>query len=65
MPDLKQFIIGDETHDPSVLNELGGGMPDASSLRYITLLAIYILEESYPEARDRWQLIVSKAKAYL
>ena len=32
---------------------------------YLTLLAIYILQESFPDHEDEWQLIVAKAIAFL
>ena len=32
---------------------------------YLTLLAIYVLQEAYGEFEDEWELIVSKAKKYL
>ena len=32
---------------------------------YLTLLAWYILQESFAELEDEWQLIVSKAKKWL
>lgn len=32
---------------------------------YETLLAWYILEESFSDEEDQWQLIVSKAKSWL
>ena len=32
---------------------------------YLTLLAIYILQESFPDHEDEWQLIVAKAITFL
>jgi len=32
---------------------------------YMTLLAIYILQESFPDHEDEWQLIVAKAYSFL
>ena len=32
---------------------------------YMTLLAIYILQESFPDHEDEWQLIVAKAISFL
>ena len=32
---------------------------------YLTLLAIYILEEGFPNDEDEWTLILDKAIAYL
>ena len=32
---------------------------------YVTLLAIYLLDEVFSDKEDEWRLLVRKAKAYL
>ena len=32
---------------------------------YLTLLALYILEEAFRDCEDEWQMIASKARDYL
>ena len=36
-----------------------------STIVYLTLLALYILEEAYEDYEDEWQMIASKARGYL
>ena len=38
---------------------------DAMEQVYLTLLALFILEESYSENVQEWQMIARKAKTYL
>ena len=32
---------------------------------YVTIIAIYVLQELYSSDEERWTLLVSKAKSYL
>ena len=63
---LLAFIDGDQD-DPAVKSELAKFTlsADADTVVYLTLLAIYILEEAFADREDEWQLIVTKAKKFL
>jgi hypothetical protein len=61
---LAHCIEGGTTDDSAVLqalNELG-----ISDVRvYLTLLALFILEEAYTENEEEWQMIAKKARTFL
>lgn len=38
---------------------------ESLEIAYLTLLAIFILEEAFDENEDEWRLIARKAKEYL
>ena len=62
---LASFIDGDIS-DATVKGELAKLTLTADlEFVYLTLLAIYILEEAFADYEDEWQLIVSNAKAFL
>ena len=46
------------------LRELGLQDSDLEKI-YLTLLALYLLEEAYADEEDQWQMIARKAKTYL
>ena len=65
---LVDCIDGDIFEDGEVWQALGtvslAGGVDMNAV-YMTLLAWYILEETYGDDEDQWQLIVEKAETWL
>ena len=47
------------------LRELGIEDNQTFEKIYLTLLALYLLEESYADKEDEWQMIAKKAKTFL
>ena len=67
---LALCIEGGSTVDDAVLQALRElGLQDAEGdlleKIYLTLLALYLLEEAYADEQDQWQMIARKAKTYL
>ena len=64
---LAQCLENDQSEDADVMQALEQlGIPnDAMEQVYLTLLALFILEESFPENAQEWQMIARKAKTYL
>ena len=61
--------MGYDTEDAAVREALAQMLPslDAATLRnaYLTLLALFILEEAYADYEDEWELIARKARTFL
>ena len=63
---LARCIEGGQVDDPDVRQALEQlNLQGDTEAIYLTLLAIWILEECFFENEDEWQLIASKAKSYL
>jgi len=65
---LALCIEGGVSEDAGVmqsLRELGIEGGDALEQIYLTLLALFILEEAYLDYEDEWQMIAKKGKTYL
>ena len=66
--DFKACVEGDDINDAKVREAVGqlslAGGADSEAV-YLTLLAVFILEEIYGDNEDEWQLIAGKAKRWL
>ena len=62
---LAKCIAGGDSVDRVVMEALASlNLSDQESV-YLTLLALFILEEAFNEYEDEFQLLVSNAKAFL
>jgi len=55
----------DEVHLNQVLSSASIKKGATRESVYLTLLALYILEEAFADKEDEWQLIAGKAKSWL
>ena len=64
---LSQCIEGGTTEDTGVLQALSelGVKSEAMEQVYLTLLALFLLQEAYMDKEDEWQMIARKAKTFL
>ena len=65
---LARCIDGGAVEDPAVRQALStclAGSNQAIDEAYFTLLALFILEEAFPDKEKEWQLIADKARSYL
>lgn len=64
---LAQCIEGEQIEDQTVREALEqlGLQDEALNTAYLTLLALFILEEAFIEHEEEWQLIMRKAEEYL
>ena len=65
---LASCIIGNTTEDPSVREALGQTSLKSGYKQeqvYLTLLALFILQECFYDYEDEWDLIARKAKTFL
>ena len=65
---LASCVQGEDITDAAIQQALGSlSLSDGTDAEivYLTLLAWYILEESFDDDEDQWRLIIDKAKTWL